>query len=202
MIGSHTISSLTGQHVNLDTHALTRKFVRYEFLFFWLRLFYPKAKGISFLFLLYYFFPQKILRINGRVPWPVHFTSRILYYKNMRVGNRSAPGINSHCYIQARNGIIIGNNFRMGPGVGLISANHNLNDYDKWDKSDPITIGDNVWIGMNSVVLPGVKIGSNIVIGANSVVDKDIPDNAIALGNPCQVVKEKPKYKGFVYSEL
>jgi acetyltransferase-like isoleucine patch superfamily enzyme len=54
---------------------------------------------------------------------------------------------------------------------------------------------------MNSVVLPGVKIGTNVVIGANSVVDSDIPDNSIALGNPCRVVKEKAPYGGNDYSQ-
>lgn len=53
-----------------------------------------------------------------------------------------------------------------------------------------ITIGDNVWIGGSCVVLPGVTIGSNCVIGAGSVVTKDIPDNSIAAGNPCRVLRQ------------
>ncbi len=175
---------------------------RYSYLFKWLRFFYPKSKGYHYIFLLYYFIPQKILRINGPVPWPVHFTSRVLYYKNISLGNRSAPGMSMHCYIQARNGIKIGHNLRMGPGVGLISANHDIEDYDKWVKSSPIVIGDNVWIGMNSVVLPGVRIGDNVVIGANSLVRHDIPSNSIASGNPCRVIKEKPPYKGKDYSKI
>ncbi|MCG6282651.1 DapH/DapD/GlmU-related protein, partial [Vibrio diabolicus] len=54
----------------------------------------------------------------------------------------------------------------------------------------PIHIGRNVWIGANSVVLPGVTIGENSVIGAGSVVTKDIPSNVVAVGNPCRVVRE------------
>ena len=53
-----------------------------------------------------------------------------------------------------------------------------------------MTIGDNVWIGGNSVVCPGVTIGSNVVIGAGSVVCRDIPDNVVAAGNPCRVIRE------------
>ncbi|WP_238555186.1 DapH/DapD/GlmU-related protein [Chryseobacterium sp. P1-3] len=53
----------------------------------------------------------------------------------------------------------------------------------------PIKVGDNVWLGGNVVVLPGVSIGNNSVIGAGSVVTKDIPDNVVAVGNPCTVVK-------------
>jgi acetyltransferase-like isoleucine patch superfamily enzyme len=173
---------------------------RASFLFKWLDLFYPKARSISCLFKLYYFFPQKILRINGRVPWPVHFTSRVLYHNRITLGNRSAPGMSSCCYIQARNGIEVGHNLRMGPGVGLISANHNRDDYDQWPSSAPIRIGDNVWIGMNSVVLPGVEIGDNVIISAGSVVNRDIPSNCIAGGNPCIPIKEKAPYLGRDYS--
>ena len=60
------------------------------------------------------------------IPWPVHFTSRILYRKRITVGRRSYPGWSQGCYIQARNGIEIGYNLRMGPNVGLISSDHDL----------------------------------------------------------------------------
>ncbi len=172
------------------------------FLFTWLTYFYPRAKGIHFAYLAYTFLPQKILRINGRVPWPVHFTSRVLYYKNISVGNRTAPGLNANCYIQGRNGIALGHNVRIGPGVGLISANHDLDDYDRWPQSAPITIGSNVWIGMNSVVLPGITIGDNVAVGANSVVSRDIPSNTIAAGNPCAIIREKKPYQGNDYSRI
>ena len=196
------MGDLVKNQMNTDRESLIKKFEKFMFLFFWVRVFYPKSKGISVLYLLYYFIPQKIFRINGRIPWPVHFTSRVLYYKNIQVGNRSAPGMNANCYIQGRNGIIIGNNLRVGPGVGLISANHDLSDYDTWPKAPPIRIGDNVWIGMNSVVLPGVQIGDNVVIAANSVVTKDISLNSIAGGNPCQAIKGKKPYQGKDYSKL
>ncbi|MDH3627002.1 MAG: acyltransferase [Acidobacteriota bacterium] len=175
---------------------------RLEFLFFWLRWFYPKARGVTWYVLLYCFLFQKVLRINGRVPWPVHFTSRILYPKNITVGDNSPVGLSGGGYVQARNGIIIGNNFRMGPGVGLISANHDLDDYDRWAPTAPITIGDNVWIGMNTVVLPGVRIGDNVVVASNSCVNRDIPPNSIAGGAPCQVIKEKGPYQGKSYDNV
>lgn len=186
----------------IDKPGIVQRLKPLEIFFFWLRWFYPKAKGISFVYLLVYFFPQKILRINGRVPWPVHFTTRVLYRKKIKVGNRSAPGNNSGCYLQARNGIEIGHNFRMGPNVGLISSNHDISDYDRWEKMPPIRIGNNVWIGMNCVVMPGVQIGDNVVIGSNSVVTKDIPSNSIAAGSPCKVLKEKPPYEGVDYGAL
>ncbi|WP_291345975.1 DapH/DapD/GlmU-related protein [Desulfobacula sp.] len=181
---------------------LKNRVERLSFIFSWVRLFYPKAKGIPLLFILYLFVPQKIFRFNGSVPWPVHFTSRILFHKNIKVGNNSAPGMTANGYVQARNGIQIGSNLRMGPGVGLISANHKEDDYDIHLKAPPIIIGDNVWIGMNSVVLSGVTIGSNVVIGANSLVTKNIPSNVVAVGNPCRVIREKKCYKGIDYTRL
>ena len=188
-----------GRFMYQDVTKLSNFVDKFGFCLFWLRWFYPRAKGIPLLYLLYFFIPQKICRINGRVPWPVHFTSRILYHKNISVGNRSAPGMNSGCYIQARNGINIGHNFRIGPGVGLISSNHDIGDYDVYSKDKPMKIGDNVWIAMNSVVMPGIKIGDNVVIGANSVVTRDVPSNVIAAGNPCRVIREKGPYKNKDY---
>jgi len=105
-------------HEVIEKPGIVKVFESFSFMFRWLRLFYPKAKGIPFAYLLYYFVPQKVLRFNGRIPWPVHFTSRVLNYGKIEVGNRTSPGINSGCYIQAKNGIVIGHNLRMGPNVG------------------------------------------------------------------------------------
>lgn len=110
--------------------------------------------------------------------------------------------MNANCYIQGRNGIFIGHNLRVGPGVGLISANHDIDDYDRWPETEPIRIGDNVWIGMNSVVLPGITIGDNVVIASGSIVTQNIPSDSIAAGNPCRVIKEKTPYRGKDYSEI
>lgn len=68
---------------------------------------------------------------------------------------------------------------------------------DKHSEADyvaPITIGDNVFIGSKTIILPGVKLGSNVVIGAGSVVTKDIPDNSVAAGNPARVIKSTDEY--------
>ncbi|MBD3329231.1 hypothetical protein GF357_01940, partial [Candidatus Dojkabacteria bacterium] len=121
---------------------------KFGIVFFWLRWFYPEAEGIKYAYLGYYFFPQKILRINGSIPWPMHFTSRIISAKKVKVGEGSAPGMSSGCYIQAKNGIEIGDNVRIGPNVGLISADHDQSNYDVWIEEKPLKIGNNVWIGM------------------------------------------------------
>lgn len=167
-----------------------------DFLFWWVKLFYPKFRGLKSYYLFFFFFPQRILGINRFVSWPTHFTSRILYGSRIKAGINTAPGLSNGCYIQGRNGIVFGNNVRIGPGVGIVSANHDPDNYDDWLPSIPIRIGDNVWIGMNSVIMPGVQIGENCVIGSNSVVTSDIPPNSIAMGTPCRVVKAKSPYRG------
>ena len=164
--------------------------------FFWLNYFYPLSSSVPIAYKLHCFFPQKILRYNGNIPWPVHKSSRIINWKKIQVKKGwCAPGLSANCYIQARNGIVFGNNVRIGPGVGIISASHDLDDYDHHQGNVPIQIGDNVWIGMNSVILPGVRVGDNVAIGAGSIVTADIPSNSIAVGNPCQVIKKKGPYK-------
>ena len=89
--------------------------------------------------------------------------------------------------------ITIGNNVMFGPRVGVYTAGHPI-DADirisGLEFGTPITIGDNVWVGGDTVINPGVTIGKNVVIGSGSVVTKDIPDNVVAAGNPCRVLRE------------
>ena len=144
-----------------------------------------------------YLFLQKVLRINGKVPWPVHPTSRIVGWERIKKGENCFPGVQLGNYIQANNGIVFGDNVRIGPNVGIISSNHDAGDFAEHTHERPLTIGSHVWIGMNVVVLPGVCIGDNSIIGAGSVVVQDIPANSLAVGNPCRVVRsiltEAPK---------
>jgi len=87
----------------------------------------------------------------------------------------------------------VGNYVLMGPDVRLYSGTHPTDPQTRLDGLEygkPIRIGNNVWIGGATVVLPGVTIGDNSVIGAGSVVTKDIPANVVAVGNPCKVIKQ------------
>ena len=91
--------------------------------------------------------------------------------------------------ISAFIGITIGKNVKCGANTLISDSDWHPED-PRSGKPSPIVIGDNVWLGVNSVILKGVKIGENTVIGANSVVTKNIPPNVIAAGNPCKVIKQ------------
>lgn len=89
--------------------------------------------------------------------------------------------------------VTIGNNVFFGPKVCLCTATHPIDSEVRntgLEYGEPIHIEDNVWIGMNTVVNPGVTIGSNSIIGAGSVVTKDIPNDVIAVGNPCRILRK------------
>ena len=89
--------------------------------------------------------------------------------------------------------INIGDDVQMGPNVQLLTPTHPV-DADlrraKWEAAEPITIGDNVWLGGGVIVLAGVTIGENTVVGAGAVVSRDLPAGVVAVGNPARVIRE------------
>lgn len=112
------------------------------------------------------------------------------YGKRIHVGKNFFANYN--CTILDVADVIIGDNCQLAPNVAIYTAGHPLHPDSRnsgYEYGKKITIGDNVWIGGNTVICPGVNIGSNVVIGAGSVVTKDIPDWSIAVGNPCKVQK-------------
>ena len=100
---------------------------------------------------------------------------------------------NFHLTLVDDTAIHVGDNVMFGPNVTLTTGTHPIHPALRRKQVQynlPITIGNNVWIGANSVVLPGVKIGDNSVIGAGSVVTRDIPSGVVAVGIPCRVLRE------------
>ena len=150
--------------------------------------------SVPFGLILVNFIFQRIFRINSKVPFPVHFTSRVIGYKNIKLNkDRNTIGslsLSGGCYIQALNGIEIGKNFLFAPGIKILSTNHGVNSEFKSIDSKPIIIGDNVWLGTNVTILPTVELGNNVVVGAGSVVTKSFPDNVIIAGNPARIIKK------------
>jgi len=100
---------------------------------------------------------------------------------------------NYNCTILDVAKVKIGDNCQLAPNVAIYTAGHPLHPDTRnsgYEYGIEVTIGDNVWIGGNTVICPGVHIGSNVVIGAGSVVTRDIPDWTMAAGNPCKVLRK------------
>lgn len=113
------------------------------------------------------------------------------YGYNCFIGNNTF--INHNAYLMDGAPIKIGSYCFIGPNCGMYTATHALIAEERnqgLEKAKPIEVGNNVWIGGDVTILPGVKIGDNSVIGVKSVVTKDIPANVIAVGNPCEVLRE------------
>lgn len=98
--------------------------------------------------------------------------------------------------------IHIGDNVKIGPNVSIFAAGHPIDPIirsSSMEFGQEIHIGNNVWIGGNTVVNPGVKIGNNTVIGSGSVVTENIPNNVVAAGNPCKIIRKISKQDKLYY---
>lgn len=96
--------------------------------------------------------------------------------------------------------VTFGDNVFIAPNCGFHTAGHPLDAAQRrkgLEYAYPITVGNDVWIGAGTQVLPGVTIGNNVVIGAGSIVTRDIPDNCVAVGTPCKVIRELETSENF-----
>ncbi len=111
------------------------------------------------------------------------------YGTNITIGDGSY--LNFNCNFVDDGKIMIGKSVMFGPAVTIATVGHPINpEMREYMYTDPVTIGDNCWIGAGATICPGVHIGENSVIGAGSVVTHDIPANCVAVGNPCKIVRE------------
>lgn len=112
------------------------------------------------------------------------------YGYNIEIGDNFYA--NYGCIILDVNKVTIGENVLLAPNVQIYTAAHPIDPMERnsgKEFGEPITIGNNVWIGGGSILCPGVRIGNHVTIGAGSVVTKDIPNNVVAAGNPCRIIR-------------
>ena len=122
------------------------------------------------------------------------------YGENIHLGNNVE--INMNCVFLDCNTITIGDNCGIGPGTHIYAVTHPVSPHERLSKAEnsdgfpfwksytaPITLGKNVWLGGGCIILPGVSIGDNTTVAAGSVVTKNLPDNCLAAGNPCRIIR-------------
>lgn len=149
---------------------------------------------------------QLVFQINHTMPFTEEYDNLVkeLFGENLGAGSRITPPIsgacvgsvkigknviiNSNLLAMARGGITIEDNAMIAANVQLISNNHD--PYDLWIlPCKPVLIKEYAWIGAGATILPVVCVGKHAIVGAGSVVTKDVPDYAVAVGNPARVVK-------------
>ena len=172
---------------------MTRKIARLLYLFliknvYFLRPLY-ETRGTHTPITVRRIFVQKILGFNREAYWQMHFTSKADSIHKIIIGVESSPGVSPGCYIHGSGGIVIGDYTQIAPNVGIISSNHNLEDL-RLKSNGKVVIGAYCWIGMNSMVLPGVKLGDFTIVGAGSVVTKSFEEGyCVIAGNPAKKIK-------------
>lgn len=144
---------------------------------------------------------------SSKIYWPKDKTCLVANARKIYVGINSKIG-RPGAYIQGAGGIWIGDYVRFGPGVGILTSNHDLYNRDKYVKK-PIIIGDYCWLGMHAMVMAGVTLGPSTIVGAGSVVTKSFPEGYCVIGgNPARLLKKldmgavkmpyHPEYKGYI----
>lgn len=138
---------------------------------------------------------QRVLGVNRDCPWSVHYTSRVANPAAIKIHPSVRPSFafSGGCYIQALNGIEMGEGSLFAWGVKIISANHSIEDLTTWEPAAPIRIGRQCWIGANAVILPGVQLGDRVVVGAGSVVTRSFEGHCVVAGAPARVVRRLPR---------
>lgn len=165
---------------------------------FFRRLVYEVGVGIKIPLrrIFWNFIINFFLQENRSVNYLANFRSTViagdrLVLQGSKRGTLSSLVNSPGCYIQAGNGIFIGEGTIWGPNVAIVSANHRLDTVAKaWVSDKPVVIGKDCWIGANASIMPGVEIGDSSIIGAGSVVTKShTQGNALIAGNPAKFIK-------------
>ncbi len=134
---------------------------------------------------------QRIFGINGDSPWSVHYTNRVMRPDRIEIGRKVdiSFAVSGHLYIQGGNGIKIGDDTLIAPGVKIVSTTHDEVTHDG-KPGVPIIIGKHCWLGANCVIVAGVEIGDNVIVAAGSVVTKSVPSNVVVGGVPAKIIRK------------
>ncbi len=130
--------------------------------------------------------------VNLNCPWSVSSDSRVVGSLNIEFHPDDLNNFQHFgCYFQGKGKIKLGKGTWIAPNVGIITANHSVDDLNKHDDAKPVIIGRDCWIGMNSVILPGVELGPKTVVGAGAVVTKSFKEGSCVIaGNPAKIIKK------------
>ena len=185
---------------------MKRLFIRFviKIIYFWGILWYDKKylKGKYFnkehfsrgwKWILKYWFGQKVLGYGRNIPFPIPKGVLISNPKNIIFSPDDMYELQSSgCYFQAINAkLTIGRGTKIAPNCGFITTNHDFYDLNKSAVGKDIYIGENCWIGMNSVILPGVTLGEHTIVGAGSIVTKSFEEgNCVIAGNPAKLIRK------------
>lgn len=137
---------------------------------------------------IYLWIRKYVLKIDDRSQLEIAIENGLKIGKNSNIQDQVILDP-SHCWL-----IDIGDNVTIAPRAYILCHDASTKNSIGYTKIGRVRIGNNVFIGANTTVLPGVTIGDNVVIDANSVVVKDIPSNSVAVGNPCKIIKEYDRY--------
>ena len=147
-------------------------------------------KDMSVGFYLTDFIFRRLLRQNAGVKWAIHHTSTIHNPERITRGINVYPGDSPGVYINAVNGVRIGDYTNIGPNVGIVSSNHDFINNETHVKESPITIGRFCWMGMGAVILPGVELADFTIVGAGAIVTRSFTEGyCVIAGNPARIIK-------------
>ncbi len=154
---------------------------------------YFESSTIGWKWMLRSIFWQKLIGINRHIPWPVSPFITISDPKNIIFSTDDINNFQTFGnYFQNFGATIyIGKGTYIAPNVGIITVNHDPYNLERYLDAKDVIIGEKCWIGMNAMILPGVKLGNYTIVGAGSVVTKSFSEgNVIVAGNPAKIIKK------------
>lgn len=149
---------------------------------------------LSFSFYFIDFIFRRLLRQNAGIKYAVHHSSTIRCPNHLKLGKKAWPGDSPNVYINAINGVEIGDFTNIGPNVSIISANHDFINNEAQIIAEGIKIGAFCWLASGCFILPEIRLGDFTIVGAGAVVTKSFEEGyCVIAGNPAKIIKQLDK---------